>query len=334
MTMHEREVRSSTLDQRNTSQNVGHSQGLFPQQQQQIRMQGSTVESSSMQPSGHQVDSGAFTMSPPQQSQPQILYSTPSNQPRPQGQYIHTPTQSFQGTHHTLPHPPGLDYVALDQKLDALFHRVEKLVRDEVGTLKTYIDDKLQEKMQELTNYVDQEVGKVTERVRGLEGVTAEIREDLERAKIFAYETTVVAEHFPFEEGEDLHHKVTTMLRRDLSVHVPIVRTTRLKAPPPRDTRQGTIQRHGIVKIQFRTVEDKVSVLQVKRNLQNSPDYSRVWLRSSKSHSERIMEQNMKTLIATDPKLKDYTLTAHGKLVKRQNNINNTAARNAPQNAQ
>ena len=210
----------------------------------------------------------------------------------------------------------------MDSKLNAMFSRVEKLVKNEVASLKTHIESKLQEKFVELQSYVDGEIARVSGRVQSLEETTKQLVDEKEEANIFDPMTTVVAENMPFEDGEDLASKVSNMLRRDMSVHVPVLRTTRLDARPPRNTRYGSVSKPGLVKIQFSSVADKVSVLREKQKLRNSPDFSNVYLRSSKSHTDRITEQNLKTILELIPEGKDYRITGNGRLVKRENNTN------------
>ena len=134
---------------------------------------------------------------------------------------------------------------------------------------------------------------------------------------MFEPDTTVIADNLPFEDNEDLDSKVQTMIRRDLAINVPVVRTTRLRPRPPRVTRHGNVSKPGLVKIQFQNVEDKVRVLREKRALMNSSEFSNVFLRSSKSHSDRLAEQNLKTLLDLIPDGKSYQVTGNGRLVKR-----------------
>lgn len=51
-----------------------------------------------------------------------------------------------------------------------------------------------------------------------------------------------------------------------------------------------------LFKIAFETVEQKVDILRAKKNLKNSREFKNIYLRSSKSHTERILELNPKRL--------------------------------------
>ena len=53
----------------------------------------------------------------------------------------------------------------------------------------------------------------------------------------------------------------------------------------------------GVLKIQLKTCEDKIDVLRKKSNLRNSVEFKKVYLHSSKSHTDRLIETNFKTLL-------------------------------------
>ena len=203
--------------------------------------------------------------------------------------------------------------------LDARFGRIEQLIMQQVAGLKIYIEDTLTEKINELRIYVDEEVARVSSRVDALEQITREMSIDKEKACLFEPETTVVAINLPFQEDEDLDEKVDSMIHRDMALSVPILRTTRLKPAQPRSTRFGDVSKPGLVKIQFRSVDDKVKVLREKKRLSTTHDYKHVYLRSSKHHTERIAEANFKTMLDLLPGDigKNYLMSGNGRLVKR-----------------
>ena len=80
----------------------------------------------------------------------------------------------------------------------------------------------------------------------------------------------------------------------------------------------------GLLKIAFESLEQKKTVLRAKTNLKQSREFSKVFLRSSKTHTERIMEQNTKTMLNHMPGGKDYRITANGRLVQKQLNTDQT----------
>ena len=54
----------------------------------------------------------------------------------------------------------------------------------------------------------------------------------------------------------------------------------------------------GILKIELHSTADKVSILRNKPRLKNTKVFEKVFVRSSKSHMERLMDLNFKTLLS------------------------------------
>ena len=80
--------------------------------------------------------------------------------------------------------------------------------------------------------------------------------------------------------------------------------------------------RPGIVKAEFSSVEQKISVLRAKSSLKRCPDYTKVFIRTSKSHAERVQELNMKKMLDIIPGGKDFMVSSSGKLVSREEVFN------------
>ena len=213
----------------------------------------------------------------------------------------------------------GLEVIAalIEQQNDILFSRLDKKLTEEISELKSHFDKTLEEKFKQVMDYVDKEVEGLTLRMNEMDTRITTIEQSQHKAEEFHCDTTIVAENVPFEEGENLIKKMSDLVRRDLAVHVPIVQVLRMKEGPPRKTRYGTVKKPGLVKMQMRSVEDKVAVLREKRNLKNSREFSHVFLRSSKPHAERMMESNMKVLLEMIPGANDYIMTGNGRLVKK-----------------
>ena len=56
-----------------------------------------------------------------------------------------------------------------------------------------------------------------------------------------------------------------------------------------------------VLKIAFENVEQKVNVLRTKQELKQSQHYKNVYMRGSKTHTERILELNAKKLLSELP---------------------------------
>ena len=124
----------------------------------------------------------------------------------------------------------------------------------------------------------------------------------------FKSDNTVVVINLP-DDGETLDAKCSRLLTDGLGLaDVPIMRTTRLKS---RDTKPG------IVKIELSSIADKVLLLRRKGNLASKQEFSRTFIRTSKPHTERVAENNFKTILDSWPDLKrQYRMAGHGRLVR------------------
>ncbi len=71
----------------------------------------------------------------------------------------------------------------------------------------------------------------------------------------------------------------------------------------------------GLVQIQFEKLADKVTVLREKKHLSNSQEFSRVFLRSSKSHTDRMIQLNFKTILDLIPGGDNFKLTNNGRVM-------------------
>ena len=56
-------------------------------------------------------------------------------------------------------------------------------------------------------------------------------------------------------------------------------------------------EKPGLVKVEFTSVDDKVNVLRAKRKLRDRLSYRQESLAGCKSHTERLLELNMKAVL-------------------------------------
>ena len=74
--------------------------------------------------------------------------------------------------------------------------------------------------------------------------------------------------------------------------------------------------RPGVVKVEMASLEAKVRVLRAKSRLREVAGYKRTYICSAKSHSERVAEQNFKTLLNELSYGKSFRVTGHGIIVR------------------
>ena len=83
----------------------------------------------------------------------------------------------------------------------------------------------------------------------------------------------------------------------------------------------------GTDKCYIESVEQKVNVLRAKQKLKQSQSYKNVYMHGSKTHTERILELNAKTLLSELPNGNQYRVTANGRIVKKQPDTGTSPAR-------
>jgi hypothetical protein len=120
-----------------------------------------------------------------------------------------------------------------------------------------------------------------------------------------------------FEEEEDLKVKCVELITSlgELGLDIRVVNVLRMVKQ-----NDGHIP---LVKIELQTKEEKIAVLRNKQKLRDIERYKRIFVRSSKSHIERMGEANMNTLLEA-LNLKDkLRLTSNGRLVHHEQQVHN-----------
>ena len=127
--------------------------------------------------------------------------------------------------------------------------------------------------------------------------------QSLQNTPPFDPNLTIVAIGIPYGKTENLQEKVENL--------VDAIKDN----PPPGGDRhladakiinclrmpERSDGKHPLVKIQFENLNQKISILRGKNILKDTRNFKRVFLRTSKSHTERLMEQNILTLLKMIP---------------------------------
>lgn len=125
-------------------------------------------------------------------------------------------------------------------------------------------------------------------------------------------ELTITASGIPYQEGENLVQKAEDIMRslgETVSSSVKVTAAVRL---PNRWN-----EKPGFVKISFRNIKEKVTVLRNKFNLKDSTMYKDVYLKSSKSHAERLIELNARAILRELPNGRSLRVDANGRIKQR-----------------
>ena len=78
------------------------------------------------------------------------------------------------------------------------------------------------------------------------------------------------------------------------------------------------------MKISFASLHEKKLVLSNKKNLQQTP-LRNIFIRSSKTHEERLIELNTRTILQNSTWGKDFRISGSGRLVAKPNVVQNNS---------
>ena len=121
---------------------------------------------------------------------------------------------------------------------------------------------------------------------------------------------TIIATNVAYMgEREDLLEIAKDLVSKlELEEPVTVLAAARLK---------GRFGKPGLVKISFATLQEKILVLREKRKLREHDTYKSIFLRSSKSHTERLIELNARTLLNQIPQGNQFRITSNGRIIKK-----------------
>ena len=112
--------------------------------------------------------------------------------------------------------------------------------------------------------------------------------------------------------NENLDDQVNQMFRKlgdEIMEKVSVSQSVRLISRQPAAS--------GIVKVAMETVGQKKKILRAKYRLNDTVEYQRVYIRSSKTHTERLFELNVLTLLNQLPNRNDFCITGNGRIVRK-----------------
>lgn len=211
-----------------------------------------------------------------------------------------------------------------ESKLDKLKSELVTTIDTKVGQLR----DELLEDINRETSRTDQlltTVQSIQTRIEKIEnhpGLTGENGQDQPMNNPAIHnplnnpDITITASGLPVSEDENLVQKANDLIRAlgvQVSDNVHVTAAVRLPNYRTND------QRPGIVKISFRSTEEKVNVLRNKMKLRESEQYKNVYIKSSKSRVERIIESNARAVLRNLPEGRSLRVDATGRIKVRNN---------------
>ena len=217
-----------------------------------------------------------------------------------------------------------------DERLDKMMELLEGLKRGQESLQKTF-DSKLERLRNDVLAKIDDKIKSVKVdmnlQLAGLERKIDDLETEMNSLRSEPgfvdtsgnnCELTVIATNIPVRHDRPLLETAKALisaLGEEVSRHAKI---TDVKRCPDRPTGKPPL-----LKIAFENVEQKVQVLRAKESLKRTHDFKNVYLRSSKNHTERILELNAKTLLSQLPNGNQYRVTANGRIVKKDNRNDN-----------
>jgi uncharacterized protein YoxC len=132
---------------------------------------------------------------------------------------------------------------------------------------------------------------------------------------------TVIASGLQYEDGEDILAKAKLLISAlgdEVNNSVSVEAAKRLPSRFP--------NKPGWVKISFRSLQEKITVLRNKMSLRSHDTYSRVFLKSSKTSYQRISEYNARAILRNIPQGNNFRLDASGRIKERTATTGNTTA--------
>ena len=175
-----------------------------------------------------------------------------------------------------------------------------KNIRDEMCIEITKVNDNFKSVESHLKDYQDKmknEVGDSQARVETIESPLHSIQKEPYHADV-----TVVLRYC---ETENILAKAQSLVHDGLQETLPVVHTMHT---PHRDGKPG------IVKIEFQSLDDKVRALRAKSKLSENSQYRRVFVRSSQTHTERVLHQNTMTTLKEMGVDQKFRFTGSGRL--------------------
>lgn len=216
----------------------------------------------------------------------------------------------------------------MEKQVNSKIDSMEKQVNSRIDSIEKQVNsrvDKLHGSMEKLMavnkDVVLKEIEKVTKDMRAnldtevgilcarMERMEQKISAKEAKKKSFDPVVSLIVVGLPQSEGEDLMAKVKDLLHVGFGCD-----TALFPAAVERVRARG--DRPGLVKVELNSVQEKVAVLRKKSNLKDNNRFNKVYMSSAKSHAERLMELNFRTLICETAAGKDFYLTGNRGMVK------------------
>jgi hypothetical protein len=165
--------------------------------------------------------------------------------------------------------------------------------------------DKIEDIQIQILNRMDKIEGDINRHEKDISKIKAEL---LKLKLDFDPETTIVAINPPLGPSDD-QEQVARHLVQKLGGDVSNIKQV--------TTAGGKHGKKPILKVEVTSTEEKVNLLRNKEKLKDSGLFKHTYVRSSKSHIERMIQSNFQTILQQLPEGGNYRFTGNGRLVRK-----------------
>ncbi|WAR21523.1 LOW QUALITY PROTEIN: hypothetical protein MAR_015497, partial [Mya arenaria] len=217
-------------------------------------------------------------------------------------------------------------YSDLSVKIDQVLSIVGDMKVTQEGmkrTLERKIDNLRNEMMKNFDKPSSNHIGKETSRIDGLMNSMKDIQvrlravedgtptpaEPREVDHLNDPDYCIIATGIPKQDDEDLFEKANSLIRAlGENVYSRVTVTGTIRLPSKLRGKPGPL------KISFGSTPEKVLVLRHNMKLKDMENYQDVFIKSSKSHAERLIELNARTILRQLPQGAGYRVDANGRI--------------------
>ncbi|WAQ96050.1 hypothetical protein MAR_028740, partial [Mya arenaria] len=200
---------------------------------------------------------------------------------------------------------------------------MKRTLESKIDNLKNEMMKNIDTKLKSLKNEISLDIGKETSRIDGLmdsmkdiqvrlravEDGTPSPAEPREVDHLNDPDYCIIATGIPKQDDEDLFEKANSLIRAlGENVYSRVTVTGTIRLPSKLRGKPGPL------KISFGSTPEKVLVLRHKMKLKDMENYQDVFIKSSKSHAERLIELNARTILRQLPQGAGYRVDANGRI--------------------
>ena len=166
---------------------------------------------------------------------------------------------------------------------------------------------------------IRQETNKFNEEIELLKGRMDNLEDKINGSQAvgrinsdFDIERSVIILNLEQQDPEDLAAVCSKLFEDAVGVQATVTRVER--------TRQRNPEKPALVKCQLANKDEKIAILRRKRNVKEHDDYKQVFIARMKSHEERLIELNFKTMLNHMPDGNKFRFTGSGRMVSKDDN--------------